>query len=323
VKRGLVIGKFMPLHAGHIALINFAKEQCDEVIVSMSYTGADPIPFQKRFDWLKETFQHESKILPRLIEDNFDNPELPIDERTKQWAGVISIVYPEIDLIISSEEYGEPFAKNLGASHVSFDPPRTKNPVSASLIRQHPFKYWEYIPQAVRPYFVKKICFYGAESTGKSTMAIRMAEKYNTVFVPEVAREMLTDNNFTANDIIDIGHAHFNRILEAEKIANKILFCDTDAITTAIYSKYYLNVVPEVIFELEEKMKYDRYFLLDIDVPWVSDGLRDLGDKRKEIHEIFKNALIQRNIPFVNVSGSWKEREKIVSVEIDKLLADL
>jgi HTH-type transcriptional regulator, transcriptional repressor of NAD biosynthesis genes len=322
LKRGLVIGKFMPLHKGHVALINFAADQCDEVIVSMSYTEADPIPSNIRFDWLIHQFKDDSRIIPRLIPDTFDDPHLSLNERTKQWSSVIGQVYPRIDLIFSSEEYGEPFAKNLGAKHISFDPQRKTIPISGSEIRKKPMTNWDFIPTVVQPYFVKKICFYGAESTGKSTMAEKMAAKFSTVSVPEVAREMITSNDFSLNDIIEIGKAHYKRIMEATRSANKILICDTDVLTTQIYSDHYLHEVPQVLYQLEQKTKYDKYFLLDIDVPWVADGLRDLGHRREEIHNRFKHELERRNISFVLVSGGWDAREKIITTEIEKLLRD-
>lgn len=312
----------MPLHVGHIALINFASEQCDEVIVSMSFTANDPIPAAIRFHWLQSQFASNKKIHPKLIADDFDHPEKPLIERTNEWATVIAKVYPKIDLIISSEAYGEPFANALGASHEEFDRPRKQNPISATQIRNEPFRHWKFIPEVVRPYFVKCICFFGAESTGKSTMAIKMAEKYQTIFVPEVAREILTSNDFSSEDIVKIGHAHHARIANAKKIANKILFCDTDVLTTQIYSEHYLNEIPPVLFEIERQTQYDKYFLFDIDVPWVSDGLRDLGDQRQQMHVKFKEALVLREIPFVTVQGNWQEREAIISKEIDKLLND-
>ncbi|HEY3405899.1 MAG TPA: ATP-binding protein [Ohtaekwangia sp.] len=152
------------------------------------------------------------------------------------------------------------------------------------------------------------ICLYGPESTGKSTIAKLLAEKYQTEFVPEVAREMLITNDFTVEDIIQIGHAHHNRIQEKLKTADKILFCDTDAITTQIYSQHYLNVIPDVLYELEERVNYDYYFLMDIDVPWIADGLRDLGDRREEMFAIFKHELDKRNIEYAIISGEPDSR---------------
>src|SRR6478736_7836272 len=145
---------------------------------------------------------------------------------------------------------------------------------------------------------IKLICFYGPESTGKSTTAKHFAELYNTEFVPEVARELISSNNFSIDDIIRIGQAQTDRVKEKLKTSNKFLFCDTDLITTQIYSKKYLRGVPEILFELESEIHYHKYFLFDVDVPWVVDGLRDLNNQREEMLVIFQEELTKREIQF-------------------------
>jgi HTH-type transcriptional regulator, transcriptional repressor of NAD biosynthesis genes len=166
---------------------------------------------------------------------------------------------------------------------------------------------------------IKLICFYGPESTGKSTMAKHFAQLFHTEFVPEVARELITSNNFTVDDIIRIGHAQTERIKEKLKTANQFLFCDTDLITTQIYSKKYLNVIPDTLLEVEKEIHYHLYFLFDIDVPWVADGLRDLTNQREEMLKIFEEELTKRSIQFIRVKGNWKEREKIIRTALDLL----
>jgi HTH-type transcriptional repressor of NAD biosynthesis genes len=322
MKRGLVIGKFMPIHLGHIALINFAASQCDELIVSMSCANNDVIDGDLRFSWIKEIFKDQQKIHLHKIKDDFDDDTLALDQRTKRWAQRMREVYPSIDLVVSSEPYGESFAKNLGAVHFMFDNERKNFPVSASLIREKPFAYWEFIPPTVRPYFVKKICFYGAESTGKSTMAKKMAELYQTEFVPEVAREIITSNDFTVDDIIKIGHAQTQRVMDKTKTANKLLFCDTDLITTEIYSQIYLKEVPPVLYELEKQIQYDLYFLFDIDVKWVEDGLRDLGDQREVMFKKFKYELDKRSIDYILVSGNYEQREQNIVEKLNDLIKE-
>ncbi|MBX2947127.1 MAG: AAA family ATPase [Cyclobacteriaceae bacterium] len=322
MKRGLVIGKFLPIHKGHIALIEFAASQCDEVIVSMSYTPQDPIDPEQRFTWIQDLFAHNPAIKPAMVLDNFDDESLPIGPRTERWAAFIKKTYPPTDVVFSSEPYGEPFATHLGAQHISFDSERKNYPVSGSAVREHPFRYWDYIPDNVKPYFVKKICFYGPESTGKSTMAKRMAGHYHTVSVPEVARELITSNEFNREDIIMIGRKQTERIFKQLRQANKLLFCDTDLITTQIYSRHYLKVVPPILYEFEKMVQYDQYFLFDIDVPWVSDGLRDLGEEkqRRNMFELFKDELERRKIEYIMVSGSYHERESRIIEYCDKLI---
>lgn len=243
-------------------------------------------------------------------------------ERTAQWAVVLKKIYPRVDYVVSSELYGEPLASALGAKHLMFDASRNTHPVSASLIREHPFRYWDFIPEVVQPHFVKRLCFYGPESTGKSTLAIRMAEKFNTEFVPEVARELITSNDFTLDDIIRIGEAQTQRVLEKTKTANKILFCDTDLITTQIYSQHYLGEVPEVLYQLEKKVSYHQYFLFDIDVPWVNDGLRDLGERREEMITVFAQRLVDRGIIPIPISGTYEAREQTLIRYVNSLLGD-
>ncbi|MEJ0054826.1 MAG: ATP-binding protein [Bacteroidota bacterium] len=100
-------------------------------------------------------------------------------------------------------------------------------------------------------------------------MAKHFAQKYKTEFVPEVSREFISTNDFTIEDIIRIGQAQTDRVIQKSKIANRILFCDTDVITTEIYCRHYLKDVPGILFELEHSVRYDQYFLFEIDVPWV------------------------------------------------------
>jgi len=167
---------------------------------------------------------------------------------------------------------------------------------------------------------IKIICLYGPESTGKSTLARRLAEIYKTKFVPEVAKEIITSNNFSMGDIIRIGYEQIKRVKEKIQTANKVLFCDTDLITTQIYSRRYLGVVPPILYKLEREISYDQYLLFDIDVPWVSDGLRDLKNERIEMLHIFQSELDKRKISYEWIQDTYEEREKKIIKIIDSIL---
>ncbi len=169
------------------------------------------------------------------------------------------------------------------------------------------------------------VCLYGPESTGKTVMAQHLAQRYQTTWVPEVAREFLSSNRFSREDIINIGRAQTERVFKQVRKANRILFCDTDLITTQIYSRHYLGVVPPVLYELEKMITYDRYFLFDIDVPWVPDGLRDLGseNQRFKMFETFKAELDRRGLEYLIVQGTWQAREHMVTTEVNRLLKTL
>ena len=167
---------------------------------------------------------------------------------------------------------------------------------------------------------LKLVCFYGPESTGKSTLAEKIASHFHTVFVPEVAREIVDSNAFTLDDIKKIGLAQNRRIREMREKARRVLICDTDIITTRIYSEQYLGEAPLELDALEKEFHYDRYFLFDIDVPWVADGMRDLQNHRPAMLEKFQKALDSRGIPYTWVRGNYEEREQFLIQEIEKLI---
>jgi NadR type nicotinamide-nucleotide adenylyltransferase len=153
------------------------------------------------------------------------------------------------------------------------------------------------------------ICLFGPESTGKTTIARRLASRYQTLAVPEVARELVSSNQFSVDDIIRIGKEQTSRVQQLIPAANKILFCDTDVLTTQIYSRVYLGKIPDELFELEKRVHYHHYFLFDVDVPWVADGLRDLPHRRQEMLNQFQAALVLRHIDFTLIQGNWQQRE--------------
>ena len=302
----------MPIHKGHLALIDFARSQCESLIVSMSYTLNDPIDPRLRLEWLKQLFDNQSNIELAFELDDFNDDGLPLFEATKLWADFIRKRFPNINAFFCSEDYGAPLSYHLGLPCVVFDKPRLQLPISATQIRAEPFKYWHYIPSVVQPYFVKKVCIFGPESTGKTTLTRDLAQHFDTAFAHEIARDLLTDNNVTIEDILRIGRAQTALVEHKTLTANKILFCDTDVITTQIYCQLYLNEIPSELVDLEAKTHYDLYVLLDIDVPWVEDPLRDFGDKRAEMYALFKSELDKRSIPYINVSGNWSTRKNKV-----------
>ena len=318
-KKGLIFGKFMPVHTGHLALIDFAATHCRQLIVSMSFTPSDPIAPSLRFAWLQEIFKHRPEIEVVQELDDFHDDSLPLFEATKLWADFIRHRFPTIEVFFCSETYGEPLSQHLDLPCIYFDKAREHVPVSATQIRANPFDYWEFIPTLVRPYFVKKICLYGPESTGKSTLSEALAHHYSTVFVPEMARKMLTSNEFTVDDIVAIGEAQTQAVITQTCVANKLLFCDTDLMTTQIYARHYFGEIPAQLVHLEQQVRYDYYCLLAPDLPWEADNLRDLGHRREEMFDIFKNELDIRRLPYQVVKGSWQERFEAIKQTVNQL----
>jgi HTH-type transcriptional repressor of NAD biosynthesis genes len=308
VGTGLVIGKFMPLHRGHMALIDFALERCGRLIILLAVRDHEPIPGRLRLEWLRETYGRNEKIEIQFTDEALPDSAGSSREVSRVWAEYLSGRFPGVDLLFSSEKYGKFLSEYMGVDYADFDLERSRFPISATEIRNEPLMNWEYIPSSVRPYYLKKVCIYGPESTGKTTLTADLASFYKTEHVPEMAREVLGDRHVVYEDIPRIAELHAGEILRKERKADRLLFCDTDLITTEIYSRHYFKKVPEFPRWVEGPNRYDIYLFLEIDTPWIEDPQRDLGHRRREFREIFMNELEKREVAFALISGGWEER---------------
>ncbi|MGV6845921.1 MAG: AAA family ATPase [Lutibacter sp.] len=172
-----------------------------------------------------------------------------------------------------------------------------------------------------------KVVLFGPESTGKTTLSIQLARYYNSVWVPEYAREYLQDkwNNERKtcenSDLIPIAYGQMKLENELAKKADKVLICDTDLLETKVYSEeFYGGFVDENLEKAAIENTYDLYLLTYIDTPWEADDLRDRPNERLEMFNAFKNALIKYKRPYILIKGNKKERLKIAIKAIDKLI---
>jgi len=193
----------------------------------------------------------------------------------------------------------------MGITHLSFDSPRLAVPVSARLIREQPFRYWDYIPLRVCPYYVKKICLYGAESTDKSTLTERLAQHYQTNFVPEAARTLLTTSlECTYEDMLHIAETQAQWVEQGLNGANQLLFCDTDLLTTKVYAQHLFGQVLAFASWIEAVNQYDLHLFLDTDVPYKQDGTRLGSHTRPTLRNLFLAALKEARPPLPSLPAT-------------------
>jgi nicotinamide riboside kinase len=170
-----------------------------------------------------------------------------------------------------------------------------------------------------------KIALFGPESTGKTTLAMQLADYYQTAWVPEFARDYLQrkwdkDQSIcTIDDMLPI--AYGQTALENKSLlrANKYLFCDTNLMVTKVFSEVYYNYCDPLLDKAAQEHEYDLFFLTDIDVPWEKDDLRDNPDERASVFTIFKQSLITNKKPFITLSGDKNLRLKKATAIIDAL----
>lgn len=172
---------------------------------------------------------------------------------------------------------------------------------------------------------VTRVVLTGSESTGKTVLARHLAEHYGAELAPEFLRDYavrkgsdldFSDTEPTARGQIALEDEHATRAAHAMKL----LVQDVDLLSTAVYAHHYFGQCPEWIERVARDRRPDLYLLLEIDVPWVRDEVRDREDRREEMQQLFRAAVAESGSPYVVISGSWDQRYKLAVDAIDELL---
>lgn len=255
---GVIIGRFMPPHAGHQYLVDFGRNMCDRLTVLVCTLSAEPIPGELRYRWMQELFPdvHMVHITEEIPEASKDSPTaIPI------WADTVrAYLQAPPTYVFASEDYGAALAAELGARFVPVDPARRQFPVSATMIRENPFANWDYIPEPVRPYFLRRVSVVepggggaGAASAGGTgaaggtggagapgrnagpSLAQRLAAHYHTLYVSDYGA-------FWEHTMGEIGPDELPLVQAAQQAvedslarrATRVLFCESDTMQIAV-----------------------------------------------------------------------------------------
>lgn len=307
-EHGLVLGKFMPPHRGHLHLVDFAHSFTKDLTVVVGSLVAEPIPGSLRHLWMSE-------LCPgaRVVHLTDENPQLP-EHHPNFWEiwgqSLRRIAGRPVDLLFASEPYGQRLAQELGALFIPTNGGRDVLPVSGSAVRQNPFAHWELLPPCVQAFYTRRVVVFGPESTGKTTMAQRLAQELGGIYVPEYARTYLKgrEEDFGPNEMLTIARGQLASEEALARSGRPLLVCDTDPLTTLIWTE---ELFDEASSELRELANHDRYEMtlcMDIDVPWVKGELRLRPHGREKFLARCRAALESRNRRYTMVSGSWDER---------------
>lgn len=323
MKNALLLGKFMPFHLGHKALIDFAAKQCDQLTVLVCASDQETMPGELRQQWIAETYVDQPQISVDLL--HYKEAELPNSSESsrtisKVWAHKLKILYPEVNLFISSEPYGAYVAEYMGIDYHVFDQDREQVPISATKIRENPIQYWDFLPEAVKPHYHRKVVLLGTESTGKSTMAEKLAADFKQPLLREAGRDLIPDSSdFRLEDLYRVVEAHQALLEAALAPLPALLIMDTDLHITQSYAQFSFGqylYLPEHYYATQQA---DLYLYLRMDVPFVQDGSRMPEADRAALEAQHRETIAHYQLPIVEIYGSWEARWEQALAAIEKL----
>jgi HTH-type transcriptional repressor of NAD biosynthesis genes len=357
-QHALVIGKFYPPHRGHEYLIRSAARSATQVTVVVMAADLESIPLALRVGWLREILASLGNVCVVGVIDN-----VAVDYHSEQiWQAHVDLMRSgvaeaercrgtpagRIDAVFTSEAYGGELARRFDATSVCLDQARTLYPVSGTAVRADPPACWDHLAPCVREHLCRRIVIVGAESTGKSTLAVALAEALRargsiwtrTQYVPEFGREYTVDKMAIARAAADrMGAApcsmdelewtspEFDLIAVEQqrredamaRDAGPLLICDTDAWATSIWHERYVG---RASMTLARRPATRLGYILTQwqEVPFEQDGLRDGESIRQWMHDRFATQLSEQSVLWIVASGTIEQRVERCLQWIDERL---
>ena len=329
---GVVFGSFAPLHRGHLDLIMRAKKENDGgcIVIVCGYDGdkGEPLmPHNKRYRYVREFFADDDLVAVYGINET----EIGIDNYPNGWNGWINefksiysraVESPDETLrvwYVGDENYYVDLTKRFHEKAVLVN--RLKiTPISATMIRQNPIKYWDKIAYPFRRVFSTNILICGTASEGKSVLTEDLGKYFNAPYSHEFARDYMRESNVTEWELNGTDYMAF---LEGQYNLNKklinspanqgIFFADSDSMVTRMYAEGYCTdpncAITEEEFkkvaimadEITKKCRWDKIYLLCPCGNFVDDHERFMDhsgmEERNKLFEILCNNIKR--------SGNW------------------
>jgi HTH-type transcriptional repressor of NAD biosynthesis genes len=324
-KVGMYGGSFDPLHLGHISDIIKAASVCEELYIVISWCeGRESTSKEMRYRWIHNSTRHLPNVRILMVEDKaVSKEEYNTDYYWETGARDIkNAIGKPIDAVFCGSDYlgTNRFESLYGPESVVIYYDRAEVPISSTDIRAWASRHWDYVPAVCRDYYARKVLIVGSESTGKSTLTQNLALAYNTNFVGEYGRITCDyaggEEYMIAEDMYENLLRQRLLVMDAAKQSNRILFVDTDALTTLFYSQFLLGagtateICQQMATAIHGMTHWDLVLFLESDVSFVQDGTRNetICAHREMYSRMLLQVFREHDVPVTMVGGSYLER---------------
>ena len=156
-----------------------------------------------------------------------------------------------------------------------------------------------------------RIAVTGPESTGKTTLALQLAELYNGQYIPEFAREYVEKlpRHYTYDDVEAIAKIQVDQYLTTRSTSGQLFFFDTWLIITKVWFNWVFGRTPGWLDDQIYGCPIDLFLLCLPDLPWEPDPVRENGgENRLKLLDQYRNELHHYGFNFVEIGGIGEVR---------------
>lgn len=331
-RKGLVAGKFSPLHLGHEALIEYALLQCEQVII-LSYSNPEfpKCGRSERERWLKGRFPQlevvvldQAKVNELALRANIEPKRIPLNDGDRAahrdfvaWA-LLYLCGTTVDSVFTSEDYGDRFAAHIEkyfsdylakapkVKHVCYDKERRHFPHSGTSIREDYVAAQKQVSSSVFASLMPRVGIIGGSGSGKTALTKALAADLDTGWLSDYLGDEIQrlGGDVRYEDLIRIAKTQVkSELVLARRFGNRVLICDT---TPLCIIQYAYRTFWEAHNDLKvlSQRSYDHLIVCDV-LP--TDDPNELNRRRTQ-HAWYQTTLNYAKIPFVVVSGTIEER---------------
>lgn len=311
----VIITSFLPVHEGHLFLVEFARKFAGQVTLMMASAESSSIFRAQRRSWV-------AQLWPQL---NALEVDASISgEEVQKWTDAIAELGLEVDCLFAPERFGLRLAEELGVDLMVIEPTVASVELESQAILKSPADHWERLPGPVTASLIRRVCVFGPESTGKTTLCEKLARHFQTVTVPEYSRLYLEkkseNSDYEKCDVLIVARGQQALEHVYSRRARRVLFADTDMLTTKIWSDWLFDETDPWIEEALKDQQYDLYLLCAADVPWVEDEVRYLPDDRQNFERACEQELKRHRRRYLKLEGDWEIRFEKAVRAVEKLL---
>jgi len=306
----IVLGRFDPLHRGHLLLVDTARSLAARTTIVVRTQPADSVAGATRLAWCRE--------LADAVELACAPPAAARDDVAfwAHWAREVRALAPTAEALVSSDREAWRLADVLGVAFVLIDPDRLAVPISASQLRGDPHAAWDYLAPAARAHLATRVCLLGPEGSGKTTLARALAEALATVWVPEQARVVAERRRGTLRpaDLVPLADAQAAVEHALARQANRVVVCDTDARSLALWAERLHGSCPPGLAARAHACRPDLYVLAE-PLPLASADAAARTAFARRCREV----IAASGVPWIVAGGGVEQRVRTVLTALERI----